>query len=79
MLEMSNSVDLEDLAPTARLVYLVLEDADRPLTKPEIADRAYSRTRSVTRGLDELRDVDLVEWEPSVDDSRFRRYSLRKR
>ncbi|QRV14199.1 ArsR family transcriptional regulator [Haloterrigena salifodinae] len=75
---MSSDEMLAHLSPSARLVYLALEDADRPLTKQEIADRTYSKTRSVTKGISDLRDVDLIDSQLDLEDNRYRRYSLEK-
>lgn len=70
-----NDEQLEQLPPTATLVYYILEDADRPLTKDEIADRTHRPKRSVTKALGDLRDADLVISRYTYNDARRKEFS----
>ena len=65
MTELRDNLDgPADLTPSAKFVYYVLAEADRPLTTPQIAARTAIDGRTVRRALDDLRDADLVETRP---------------
>jgi len=53
--------DIDDLSPSAKFVYYVLQEADRALTSTEIATRTGLPVRTVRRALQDLRDRDAVE------------------
>ena len=52
---------LEDAPASAKFVHYVLEEADRPLTTPAIADRTGLPERTVREAVDRLRDRNIVE------------------
>ena len=66
--------ELEQLPPTAAFVYYVLERADRPLTKDEIADRTNRPEPSIEKALQKLRREDLVSGRPKLGDGRTHVY-----
>jgi predicted transcriptional regulator len=59
-----------DLSASALFVLHVLIEADRPLTTIEIAERTRLDERTIRFAVEKLRDVDLVESKPSVQDAR---------
>ncbi|AXR79007.1 helix-turn-helix domain-containing protein [Natrarchaeobaculum sulfurireducens] len=54
--------DLEDLPPSAKLVYKILEYEDRPLPTPEIADEAHLPESTVRHAIRRLDDADTIVW-----------------
>jgi DNA-binding HxlR family transcriptional regulator len=71
---------VHDLPTSCSLVYLVLDEADRPLTHREITTRAPTITgRTVHRALSQLRRADVVSVSVDQDDPRTHRYALVER
>jgi len=66
---------LEELPPSALLVYRVLEE-DQPRTQQEIRDESYLCKRTCNHALKRLSDEGLIESQPSPDDARQTLYSL---
>ncbi|MDQ2052942.1 helix-turn-helix domain-containing protein [Natronolimnohabitans sp. A-GB9] len=69
---------VEDLTPSAKLVYKVLEHADDPLDQAEIADRTMLPRRTVRGALADLEDVGAVSSKTCLLDARKNIYSLDK-
>lgn len=67
---------LFDMTPAAKLVYHVLQEADRPLHQQAIAARAPLPDRTTRDALDRLVDAGLVDEEWDLGDARKRRYSI---
>jgi len=61
---------VRELTPTARLVHLVLEDADEGLTYRELATETGASHRAVKSAVADLRDVERVVSVPA-DDGKF--------
>jgi DNA-binding MarR family transcriptional regulator len=68
-------VTLDDLPPSAKLVYKVLE-YDGPLTQKGIAEEAMLAPRTVRYALDRLDERDLVEEDIYFADARQSLYRL---
>ncbi|WP_435181918.1 hypothetical protein [Halorussus sp. AFM4] len=65
------------LPPSAKLVYRVLDDADKPLTQGQIRERALLPARTTRDALTKLADDDLVDERLYVPDARKRLYEPR--
>ncbi|MDQ2053257.1 winged helix-turn-helix domain-containing protein [Halobellus sp. H-GB7] len=52
---------LDDVPASAKFVHYVLEEADRPLTTSELADRTGLPERTIREAIDRLRDRNIVE------------------
>lgn len=65
-----------DLPPSAKLVYLVLQEADGALTQSEVCDRTLLPRRTVRTALGRLDDEDLVEEDAFLGDARKRLYDV---
>lgn len=72
---MSQNEDVEDLAPSAKLVYKVLEHNGQ-LTQKQIAEESLLPDRTVRHALSELESVDAVEERIYFADARQRLYDL---
>jgi len=57
-----------DCTAAGKLVYLILEKADRPLSSEEIAARAQLAESSMWHALERLQDAGLIEKRPHPDD-----------
>jgi len=66
---------LEELPPSALLVYRVLEE-DQPRTQQEIIDESYLCARTCRDALDRLDEAGLLHSRPSTEDARQQLYSL---
>lgn len=66
---------LEDLPPSAKLVYKTL-DYEGELTRQELAENTFLPPRTVDSALDQLRDTDLVKRDVDMQDARRYRYHL---
>ena len=66
---------LEDLPPSAKLVYKVLE-YEGPLNHQEIADETRLPKRTVREAVERLEAVDAVESRTDLTDARRRVYRL---
>jgi DNA-binding MarR family transcriptional regulator len=64
-----------DLPPSAKLVFVVLENHER-LTQAALAEETLLPQRTVRYALDELRDADVLHEELNIMDARQRFYSL---
>ena len=64
-----------DLPPSAKLVFVVLENHER-LTQAALAEETLLPQRTVRYALDELRDADVLREELNIMDARQRFYSL---
>lgn len=72
----TDSVTLQQLPPSAKLVYKVLEYADEPLDQGEIADRTMLPQRTVRGALANLEEADAVTEQTYLPDARKNLYSL---
>lgn len=71
--------DVEDLPPSAKLVYLVLQEADGDLTQRDILDRTTLPPRTARDALDDLIEAGVVEKQPNLGgDLRQSLYILRE-
>lgn len=59
---------LADAGNGTKLAYLVLKEADRPLSSDEIAERTQLAERSMWHVLENLADAGLVEKRPHPED-----------
>ena len=66
---------LEDLPPSAKLVYNTLE-YEGPLTQGDLATESLLPSRTVRYALTTLADDDLIEERLHIQDARKRLYSL---
>lgn len=57
-----------DLAPSAKLVYLVLQETDRPLSRPELRVRTTLPDRTLRAAVDRLEDEGVVRQIQPADD-----------
>lgn len=76
---MSDATDdqLQDLPPSAKLVYKVLDDANRPLNREEIKTEAHGLAAgTLQNALDALRDAGLVDHCRDLSDPHRHRYFL---
>ena len=64
---------LLDLAPSAKLVYFVL-DHEGPLTQQQLCDRTMLSSRTARYAVTELEDADLVTEEVYIPDARKKLY-----
>ncbi|MFC6787445.1 MarR family transcriptional regulator [Halobaculum halobium] len=64
-----------DLPPSAKLVFVVLENHER-LTQAALAEETLLPQRTVRYALDELRDAGVLREELNIMDARQRFYSL---
>jgi DNA-binding MarR family transcriptional regulator len=67
---------LADLPPSAKLAYLVLQEADRELAQSEVAERAALSVRTTRHALGILLSEGLVGKRVDASDLRVRRYQL---
>ena len=51
---------IADLPATAKLVYLTLEESDRPLSSVELAERTLAHPRTVRYALTQLDEVGVI-------------------
>lgn len=72
----ASHTDLDDLPPSAKLVYKVLE-YDAPLTQAELREQTRLSKRTTRHGLSLLKDVDLVEEAVYIPYARKRIYRPR--
>jgi NAD+ kinase len=71
---------VRDLPPSAKLVYLVLQEEDGPLTQQDVIERTLLPARTARAALRELVDEDVVEKRPFVGgDARQSVYTVRSR
>lgn len=68
-------VKLDDLPPSAKLVYKVLE-YDGPMTQKELVEESMLSARTVRYALDRLDDRDIVEEDIYFADARQSLYQL---
>jgi len=67
---------LRELAPSAKLVHRVLDDADDPLTESDIIEESLLPARTVRYAVSHLEEAELVECRPNPGDARQRLYSI---
>jgi len=67
---------LDDAPPSAKLVFVVLRNADETLAQHEIADRTKLDARQVRTALVILDEHGLVSERPNMTDLREKYYSL---
>lgn len=72
---MSDTLTIEDVPPSAKLVYKVLE-YNGALTQKEIVQRSMLSQRTVRDALSRLRDVGIVSEEVYIPDARQNLYEL---
>lgn len=65
---------LADRPPSRKLVYLLLEAADEPLTQTALAERAQLDRRAVRDALSDLEAAGVVEKRVRLGDARERVY-----
>jgi DNA-binding transcriptional regulator GbsR (MarR family) len=61
---------LEELPPASKLVYKVIEIADKPLTHEDISEETMLSKRTTSDGLKKLQAADVVERRPDPVDAR---------
>jgi len=80
---MAEPVAVDDAAAgctaAGKLVYLILEQADRPLSSDEIAARAQLAESSMWHALERLQDQKLIEKRPHPEDTTGGRLVYRPR
>ena len=57
-----------DLNPSAKLAYVILDNADSGLTADELAARSQIEKSSVWYSLEQLTEADLIEKRPHSED-----------
>ncbi|ADQ69258.1 transcriptional regulator, ArsR family protein [Halogeometricum borinquense DSM 11551] len=67
---------LEDLTPSAKLVYLVMDRAEDELTQQGIIEETTLAPRTVRHALTRLEDLGVVVSHPSFEDARQRVYTI---
>jgi DNA-binding MarR family transcriptional regulator len=67
--------ELDELPPSAKLVYKVLE-YDGPLTQKQIVEESMLSARTVRYALERLQDIDLVDQDVYFADARQSLYEL---
>lgn len=67
--------ELEELPPSAKLVYKVLE-YDGPLTQKQIVEESMLSARTVRYALERLQDIDLVNQDVYFADARQSLYEI---
>jgi DNA-binding MarR family transcriptional regulator len=67
--------DLDELPPSAKLVFKVLE-YDGPLTQKQIVEESMLSARTVRYALERLQDIDLVSQDVYFADARQSLYEL---
>ena len=70
-----NSEDVRDLPPSAKLVYLIVQETG-PCTQAEIHERSLLPRRTVRHALSQLQDAGLVESRPYLGDARQVLYNV---
>ncbi|WP_089650111.1 MarR family transcriptional regulator [Halobacterium hubeiense] len=68
--------EIADAPPSAKLVYLVLEGTDGPISQHELADRANLDVRQARAALATLDQYDVVEERPNLRDLREKHYEV---
>ena len=66
---------VEDLPPSAKLVYLILQETG-PCTQAEVIDRTTLSGRTVRYAVDRLVNADVVTKRPYLGDARQSLYEL---
>ncbi|UHQ96407.1 MarR family transcriptional regulator [Natrinema halophilum] len=72
------SGSIEELPPSAKLVYKVLEYAEHPLTQDEIADETRLSRSTLQYALDRLEKVDAIQSDHDLQDLRKKVYKTDK-
>jgi len=70
-----NSDAVANLPPSAKLVYLVLQEVD-PLTQAELRQRTQLPDRTVRSALERLEEAGVIESQPYLGDARQTLYGL---
>ena len=68
---------VEDLSPSARYIYTVLQHADEALTVRELASRTGYSLRTIRTGTHELLSHDIITEEFEAGDARRKRFALK--
>ncbi|MFW5964531.1 MAG: ArsR family transcriptional regulator [Natronomonas sp.] len=71
----SNGEDLEDLPPSAKLVYKVLE-YNGPMTQKGIVEESMLSARTVRYALERLEDIEIVSEDVYFADARQNLYEI---
>lgn len=66
---------VRDLPPSAKLVYLILQEVG-PCTQANISDRTRLPCRTVRHALTQLQEVNLVKSRPYIGDARQNLYEV---
>lgn len=66
--------EIADAPPSVKLVYLVLEAADEPVSQHELADRANLNVRQAREALATLDQYGLIDERPNLRDLREKHY-----
>lgn len=74
-MEGTDEEDLEDLPPSAKLVYKVLE-YDGPLTQKQIVAESMLSARTVRYALDRLENIGIVDEGIYLEDARQNLYRI---
>ena len=75
MTDQTHRDQLEELPPSALLVYRVLKE-EQPQTQQEIREESFLCKRTCNHGLNRLDEAGLIESRPKPDDARQTLYSL---
>ena len=67
---------LTDAPVSSLYIHHILEEADRPLTTPELAERTGMSERTTRRAVERLRDRDVIETQPAVRTPKTPRHRL---
>lgn len=70
---------VDDMSPTARLVYIWLGTCEDPVTQTMAAECTGTSERETRRALKKLADVGVVEEVTMLGDARRKEYILRPR
>lgn len=72
-----SETSIQDLPPSAKLVYKVLE-YHGPQTQKQLVDLTLLSSRTVRYALEQLEEADVVASEIHIPDARQKMYSLRE-
>lgn len=68
--------EIADEPPSVKLVYLVLEATEDPVSQHELADRANLDVRQTRAALATLNQYEVVEERPNLRDLREKHYKI---
>lgn len=68
--------ELDDQPPSAKLVYLVLQEADEPQSQADLRKRTRLPNRTVRFAVNRLQELGLIEERRTAGDARQKCYSI---